>query len=98
MSLEVGRVRLAEGVRALVTCHACGAVYGVSPRTFRGMTLDNKRRHADGLKPRLPTCRTCRSPRVIVVTDSAMMWWLRRYTISEIVDIAEEMWGPREKW
>lgn len=98
MTLEMGRVDLEKGVRVLVACHSCGATYGISPRTFRGMTLDNKRRHDEGQQPRLPTCRTCRTPRVIVVTDSGMQWWLRRFTISEIVDMAEDMWGPRDKW
>lgn len=88
MTLEIGRAQLAEGVRVLVACQFCGSPYGVSPRTFRGMRQER----------RLPTCRTCRTPRVVFVTDAHRHFWLDRFTIREIVEMAEEMWGPRDKW
>lgn len=88
MALEVGRVRLAEGVRVLVACSSCGCVYGISPRTARGMKQ----------AIRLPICHLCRVGRPIEVTDEMRDWWLARYSLADVVRIAEEMFGPRERW
>jgi len=90
VGLELGRVDLSTGVRVLVACQICGTPYGISPRTLRGMAQAK----------RLPICRTCRRPRLVSpkATMDHRKFWLDNYTIREIVDMAEEMWGPRDNW
>ena len=87
MTLEIGLIKYPQ-VRVLVACSSCGDLYGVAPRTFRDMRL----------RQRLPLCHFCRSPRVVAPTESQRAWWLERFTIAEIIEMAEAFYGPRELW
>jgi len=43
-------------------------------------------------------CHPCRFPSVVVVTQPLLDWWTDRFTDEEIVELAEQMWGPRSSW
>ena len=86
MSLAIGKVE-ATG-QMLVACSSCHGPYAVSPRTIRDMRVKN----------RLPVCPHCRCGTPINVSPDDLVFWLDRFTIQEIVVLAEEIWGPRHKW
>ena len=59
-------------------------MYGVALRTLRDMRL----------KDRLPVCLLCRNGHAIVVGAEEKLFWLDRFTISEIREMAEATFGP----
>lgn len=87
MTLEVGEVRRDDGVKKLVICSGCGSVHEISPRTLR------EQRQAG----RLPKCPSCRRPQPIV-TMEMRLYWLDRMGWAELIEIAEMIHGPRQRW
>lgn len=69
--------------RRMVECALCGISYDASARTFRDI-------QAGRVEARCVLHRK-RNPRRATVTAAARRFWLERFTIAEIVEIAEEM-------
>jgi hypothetical protein len=67
-----------------VRCAGCGSRLDLSTRR----ALEHRRA---GTEPR---CRECRSSRaLVVVTEQLRRWWLDRYTLAEIRELAVGL-GP----
>lgn len=75
---------------ALVSCFDCGRIYSVTARRARQI------RAGDGV-PRCDSCRSSAAVRVNV-TDAHREFWQERFTETEIVEMAEAIWGPRSQW
>ena len=39
-------------------------------------------------------CSTCRRPPRPKPTEADRRWWLERFTLEEIVELADAIWGP----
>jgi hypothetical protein len=67
-----------------VRCSECDA----------GFELSARREYEHRKAGKRPVCRDCRSHRApIVVTESLRRWWLDRYTLDEIRELAEGAFG-----
>lgn len=77
--------------RAIVLCSGCGRQYSISARREREIRQGGKGK---------PTCKDCRfgGKLVIEVTDLHRRWWRAQYTEAEIVNLAEDMFGPMSEW
>ena len=42
---------------------------------------------------RAPICSTCRRPPHPKPTEDDREWWLERFTLAEIVELADAIWG-----
>lgn len=79
-----------EKKTALIYCSTCPATFFVSARQVRA--IKNGERTS-----RCPDC--IRHDRVRVkATGAHHRYWTSRYTVDQIVALAEGMWGPRETW
>lgn len=90
MSLLLGKVVRSSGERMIVACSTpdCNQKYEVAARTLRDMRV----------KGRLPVCPYCRDGIPIAATEADRCFWIDRFTIWEIVVMAEALWGTREDW
>lgn len=66
-----------------VRCSQCGDVERISERWYRT-------KQAQGTAHR---CRLCRSVHVRQPTSAHYNYWLERYTLEEIQDLARAIWG-----
>ena len=72
----------------MVLCSDCGGLYEASPRTLREMRQQE----------RLPRCAQCRRPFEHMVTNVEKLFWLERFTMAQMVEMAEAIWGDRHRW
>ena len=81
------------------SCSVCGRVFSAKARVSRDITarrrasLCDVHREQQRAMPDEPVEQT-----VEWVPWAHRQWWLRRFPISEIVEMAEQIWGPRERW
>lgn len=73
---------------AIVICECCGRVFSVSSRAERAIRSGH----------RSAKCSLCMYRVELVVDDHLRSFWLELYPASELREIAEAAWGPREKW
>lgn len=74
-------------------CEDCGHVFSVRPRQARAIRAGTRKQR----------CSFCREPREggarnFRVTALERQYWLDRFSVEEIVEIAEFCWGPRSTW
>lgn len=74
--------------RRVVTCADCGDQFAVSSRTVRLAQQQN----------RLLLCTPCRRPARVKITLVHTTYWTSIMTPAQIVELAEQIWGPREAW
>lgn len=73
-------------------CDLCGHEFGVKPRQARAINAGTR-------KCRCSFCRTDDgAPREFKVTSAERQFWLQRFSLEEIVGIAELCWGPVRDW
>lgn len=84
MTLALGKVN----GKILVACGTCGARHYIPPRTLRDQRVN----------ARLPMCRFCRHPAEVQAQPEHRKAWIDQFPIGEIVEMAEAIWGPRERW
>lgn len=83
----VARARDAEWV--LLLCEDCGRPFHLTARQGRAIRAEK----------RSARCRSCRRVvKQVVVSSEHYEFWLSRFTMSELVEIAEWAWGDVDTW
>lgn len=73
----------------LLLCESCGRPFSLSAR--QGRAIRQEKRSAN--------CKMCRTVhRRIVVEPQDYVFWLERFSLAEIVDMAEDSWGHPDSW
>jgi hypothetical protein len=71
-----------------VPCVTCQSQYSVRPRTLREMTASG----------RDPICALCRRGVKFQMNKWHLRYWLHRYTLEELLEIAQEAYGDVHMW
>lgn len=83
----VARARDAEWV--LLFCEDCGRPFHLTARQGRAIRAEK----------RSARCRACRRvTRTTEVRDEHYAYWLERFSLAEIVEMAEWSWGDVDTW
>jgi hypothetical protein len=69
-------------------CSECGRPFSVRMRAYRKIRVGE----------RLPVCHLCSYDVPLVITDELRLFWLERFEMDEILQVAEHAWGPRKDW
>lgn len=71
-----------------VPCVTCRGQYSLRPRTLRDLIKSG----------RDPVCSFCRMGVRVKITRWHLRYWLNRYSLAELLEIAETAYGPIETW
>lgn len=75
----------------MLGCEGCGRRFEIKSRAYRSYLAGE----------RTALCRYCDTRKGIprpVVKNEHCLYWLERFSVAEIKDLAEACWGQREFW
>ncbi len=90
MSVAERTLRTARATEpwTLVSCEECGRTFHLKPRAVRALIAGDRSARCDRCIFGLP----------LVVTDEERRFWLERFTVGELVEIATACWGSPAAW